>query len=114
MELQQAGWTDGRANKLMLMLGETHVWMIRKLILKDHRLAKYKFATTFEGMNESGIHRHITEIEFGPEFYDDWLKAYLTPTIARIDISLEAYDRLRRARERVGDRFPPYAKVDLS
>jgi hypothetical protein len=112
IQTQRMGWTNGKTTKLIIMLGEQHAWLIRKLLMKQPSLAFYHFAFAFENTAESGIHRHITEIELAADVYDSYLEAYLTPTAARIDISLDDYDRLRRTGERGGFSFPEYAKLE--
>lgn len=98
----------------MMVVGDGYVWHLKKLLRWNRRIAFYHFARIFEGVGslpkESGVHLHITDIEFASEQWDESLASYTTPVAARIEITLEEYDRLRRCGGEE-DPFTSYTKV---
>jgi hypothetical protein len=111
----------GRRAKLLISLGDLHTRELNAAKVISQKLEFYLFARIFEGSdsagNESGIHKHITEIERAKPIQIHGFGAQLrtvniTPTAAIINIGLDDYNRLRSIGRGGSCPFPPYTRLE--
>lgn len=116
IETERIGLERNGETYLLILLGETHAYYLRKLLRTRFNLTTfYHFALIFDNNpdRESGIHRHITEIEIGREIKPKTFRSIVFPTKARLDISLDAFDRLRGRIYRRGETpFANYKRME--
>lgn len=122
----RAGFPLGEnKSALAITLGETYVEWIKYLQYKDPLCANYMFVNFFEYTylcGESGAHLYITELSFGAPQELNWEKPVkrthiIIPTIAKLSIGLDEYDRLRLRRTVPKGfdstiTFPPYTRME--